>query len=41
MCDANVPYVVTINFGLGINGFSPLYFHSASEGKKNRHLAKE
>ena len=34
MCDANVPYVVTMNFGLGTNGFSPLYFHSASEGKK-------
>jgi uncharacterized protein len=34
MCHNNVPYVVTMNFGLGRDGFSPLYFHCASEGKK-------
>jgi len=34
MCSDNVPYVVTMNFGLGKDEFSPLYFHCASEGKK-------
>ena len=33
MCADNVPYIVTMNFGLGKDGAS-LYFHSASEGKK-------
>ena len=40
MCDENVPYVVTMNFGLGRDGFSPLYFHCASEGKKINILKK-
>jgi nitroimidazol reductase NimA-like FMN-containing flavoprotein (pyridoxamine 5'-phosphate oxidase superfamily) len=33
MCDDNVPYIVTMNFGFGKDGVS-LYFHSACEGKK-------
>lgn len=40
MCDNNVPYVVTMNFGLGRDGLSPLYFHCASEGKKIKILTK-
>jgi nitroimidazol reductase NimA-like FMN-containing flavoprotein (pyridoxamine 5'-phosphate oxidase superfamily) len=37
MCDNNVPYIVTMNFGLGKDrkdGFASLYFHTAPEGKK-------
>jgi hypothetical protein len=39
MCDNNVPYIVTMNFGFGRsasgkNGIASLYFHSAGEGKK-------
>jgi uncharacterized protein len=34
MSDANVPYIVTMNFGLRKNGAASLYFHSACEGKK-------
>jgi len=37
MCEDNVPYVVTMNFGFGKPpeaGFAPLYFHTAPEGKK-------
>ncbi len=34
MCDDNVPYVVTMNFGLGKDGLKSLYFHCASEGRK-------
>ncbi|MGA2991229.1 MAG: pyridoxamine 5'-phosphate oxidase family protein [Candidatus Korobacteraceae bacterium] len=34
MCVDNVPYVVTMNFGLGKGGAKSLYFHCASEGKK-------
>jgi uncharacterized protein len=33
LSDDNVPYMVTMNFGLGKKGTS-LYFHSAFEGKK-------
>jgi hypothetical protein len=40
MCDDNIPYVVTMNFGLGKDKFSPLYFHSAGEGKKINILKK-
>ena len=34
MCDDNVPYIVTMNFGFGKNGATSLYFHSSCEGKK-------
>jgi hypothetical protein len=34
MCHDNVPYVVTMNFGLAKAELSSLYFHCASEGKK-------
>ena len=39
MCNDNVPYIVTMNFGIGKNGAS-LYFHSAYEGKKINILQK-
>jgi nitroimidazol reductase NimA-like FMN-containing flavoprotein (pyridoxamine 5'-phosphate oxidase superfamily) len=37
MCADNVPYIVTMNFGIGNSekdGLPPLYFHSSQEGKK-------
>jgi len=34
MADANVPYLVTMNFGLKRDPKLVLYFHAASEGKK-------
>ncbi len=40
MCDRNVPYIVTMNFGLAKGGFASLYFHSAGEGKKINILKK-
>ena len=40
MCDDNVPYIVTMNFGLGKDGLASLYFHSADEGKKISILKK-
>jgi nitroimidazol reductase NimA-like FMN-containing flavoprotein (pyridoxamine 5'-phosphate oxidase superfamily) len=40
MCNDNVPYIVTMNFGLGKDGSSSLYFHSAAEGKKINILKK-
>jgi nitroimidazol reductase NimA-like FMN-containing flavoprotein (pyridoxamine 5'-phosphate oxidase superfamily) len=40
MCDRNVPYIVTMNFGLAKGRFASLYFHSASEGKKINILKK-
>jgi len=40
MCDDNVPYIVTMNFGFGKEGSSSLYFHSACEGKKITILKK-
>jgi nitroimidazol reductase NimA-like FMN-containing flavoprotein (pyridoxamine 5'-phosphate oxidase superfamily) len=40
MCDNNVPYVVTMNFGVKQDGRVSLYFHSASEGKKINILKK-
>lgn len=40
MSDDNVPYIVTMNFGLRKNGAKSLYFHSASEGKKIKILKK-
>ena len=40
MCDDNVPYIVTMNFGFGKDGSASLYFHSACEGKKNNILKK-
>ena len=40
MCDNNVPYIVTMNFGFGKNGARSLYFHSACEGKKINILKK-
>jgi uncharacterized protein len=40
MCDDNVPYIVTMNFGFGKDGSASLYFHSACEGKKINILKK-
>ena len=40
LADENVPYIVTMNFGLTKNGTTSLYFHSASEGKKINILKK-
>jgi hypothetical protein len=40
MCDDNVPYIVTMNFGFGKDGLASLYFHSAGEGKKINILKK-
>lgn len=43
MCNDNIPYVVTMNFGIGNsekNGFPQLYFHSSHEGKKIEFLKK-
>ena len=40
MCDDNVPYIVTMNFGFGKDGLASLYFHSAYEGKKINILKK-
>jgi uncharacterized protein len=40
MADDNIPYIVTMNFGLGKNGATSLYFHSACEGKKINILRK-
>lgn len=40
MCDNNVPYVVTMNFGIGKGGAKTLYFHCANAGKKLEILKK-
>ncbi len=40
MSDENVPYLVTMNFGLKHDPEFVLYFHAASEGKKIEILKK-
>lgn len=43
MCNDDIPYIVTMNFGIGNsekNGFPQLYFHSSHEGRKIEFLKK-